>query len=336
MQSVRIMLCLTAVFFLCFVATGANAYAGSPAPLCDRLSIVLPTVVYDEDEEDGEDDEDDEEDQKEGGENEDEEGQEGEDDEEAPVKPKDEFVLEKRSEEIQEYKEPEVVSVKRPTYLYTENSVDARKVFELFRGDDLVVIDEDGDWLKVEFLGKEGWVERDAVSFNKYAVYSLFADLSVGLSSSPELKNFSVLGDYSIALFYGLHEYFMPGAEFKALSVDADVMYTGGGPVLRGHIPYLESKISKTMLSVSGGYFRMPEIPLYKGTGSRPDTIVFNGGYLSGAIEHVVRVSEPVYIGGGFDFLFAGGSGKTASGEEVHRSFWSFGGRIKVLFNIWE
>ncbi len=335
MRATRMLFFMFGIFLLSFFGAGGVARAGSPAPLLDRSAGVLPAVVYDEGDEG--DDEEDEEKPKKGKDDLD---QEEEDDDEAeretPKKSKDEFVLEQRTQEVQEYKEPEVVSVKKPTYLYTENSTDARKMFELFRGDDLVVIEEDGDWLKVEFLGKEGWGERDAVAFTRYTVYSLFADLSVGLSSSPELKNFSVLGDYSIALFYGLHEYFMPGVEFKAISVDSDVMYTGGGPVLRGHIPYLESKISKTMLSVSGGYFRLPEIPLYKGTGSRPDTIIFNGGYLSGALEHVVRVSDPVYIGGGFDFLFAGGSGKTASGEEVHRSFWSFGGRIKVLFNIWE
>ncbi len=332
MRATRVLFFMIGVFLFSFFGVGGVAHAGSPVPFLDRLADAVPAVVYDDEEED--DDSSDKVEKEKRGEGERDEDE--EDDEEEAVKPKDEFVLEKRSEEIQEYKEPEVVSVKKPTYLYTENSTGARKMFELFRGDDLVVIEEEGDWIKVEFLGKEGWVERDAVAFTKYTVYSLFADLSMGISSSPDLKNFSVLGDYSIALFYGLHEYFMPGIEFKALSVDTDVMYTGGGPVLRGYIPYLESKISKTLISVSGGYFRMPEIPTYKGTGARPDTIIFNGGYLSSALEHVVRVSEPVYIGGGFDFLFAGGSGKTASGETVHRSFWSFGGRIKVLFNIWE
>ncbi len=319
-----------------FLWSGSLA-AATAAP--DTVSPFIFGVVYDDDEEEDEGDRD-EEDAAETGE---------EDEEQAPKdeftakpkdefteKPKDEFALEKREEEVYEYEEPDIVNVKRPTYLYAENSVDSRKMFELFKGDELVVLEEQDDWIKVEFLTKEGWVERDAVSFTNYLLYRVFLDLSVGLSYSPELKNYSVLGSYSAGAFYGVHEYFIAGLEFKAISVDADVLYAGVGGVVRAYIPYLESKQSKTMLSLSGGYLRMPEAPEYRGTGSRPDTIVFNGGYFSGALEHVVRVSDPVYIGGGFEFMYAGGSGKTASSETVDRSFWSLGGRIKVMFNIWE
>lgn len=317
--------------FLC--SPSLIAASASAGDLPSLFGVVYDDAEEEEDEEDsGGRDEEDEEATEEG---------DGEDEEpvrkdEFVEKPKDEFALEKRGEEVYEYEDPDIVNVKRPTYLYAENSVDARKMFELFKGDELVVLDEQGDWIKVEFLTKEGWVERDAVSFTDYVLYRIFLDLSVGLSYSPELKNYSVLGNYSLGAFYGVHEYFIPGVEFKAISVDADVLYAGVGGVIRAHIPYLESKRSRTVASVSGGYFRMPEIPLYKGTGTRPDTIVFNGGYFCGAIEHVVRVSDPVYIGGGFEFMYAGGSGKTASNETIERSFWSFGGRIKVMFNIWE
>jgi len=308
--------------------------AASPV---DTLRSGLPAVVYD----DGEDDE----------------GDVDSGEEEAPKdeftakpkdefvekpkdefveKPKDEFALEKREEEVYEYEEPDIVNVKRPTYLYAENSVDSRKMFELFKGDELIVIEEQDDWIKVEFLTKEGWVERDAVSFTDYALYRIFLDISVGLAYSPELENYSVLGNYSAGAFYGVHEYFIPGIEFKALSVDTDVLYTGFGGVIRAYIPYLESKRSKTSLSVSGGYFSMPEAPGYANSSDRSDTIVvFSGGYFSGALEHTVRVSDPVYIGGGFEFMYAGGS-KVIGSKTVHREFWSFGGRIKVMFNIWE
>ncbi|HOW51852.1 MAG TPA: SH3 domain-containing protein [bacterium] len=251
-------------------------------------------------------------------------------------KPKDEFALEKREEEVYEYEEPDIVNVKRPAYLYAENSVDSRKMFELFKGDELIVLEERDDWVKVEFLTKEGWVERDAVSFTDYTLYRIFLDLSVGLSYSPELLNYSVLGTYSLGLFYGVHEYFIPGVECKALSIDTDVLYIGFGGAIRAHIPYLESKRSKTTLSVSGGYFRMPDAPGYRDKDSRSDTILFEGGYFSGAIEHVVRVSDPVYVGGGFEFMYASGTTTATVGKGIRPEFWTVGGRIKVMFNIWE
>jgi len=321
-----LLLCGVVIFFVVPLS------AASPMP---RFGNLFLSVVYDTDEE-----------EEGGGEEEDESSrdrEEDDEDEEAPAKdeftekkPKDEFALEQRSEEVYEYKEPEIVVAKRPTFLYLESSLDSRKIFEIFKGDELIVIEEQEGWVLVEFLGKQGWVERSDVSSTTYAVYRLFCDLSVGLAYSPGLENYKMLGNYSVSVFYGLHEYFMFGGEFKALSVDSDVLYTGGGGVIRGHIPYLESKRSRTVLSVSGGYFRMPETPMYKGAGSRPGIITFEGGYFSTALEHVVRVSDPVYIGGGFEFMYAAGEGKDGTGQTLHRDFWTVGGRIKVMFNIWE
>ena len=308
----------------------------SAAPLTPRIGIEFLSVVYDTDEDDEDGEEEEGRDPEDTGEEDEDAGEPPPKDDFVEKKPKDEFALEQRSEEVYEYKEPEIVVAKQPTFLYLESSTDSRKIFEIFKGDELIVIEEQEGWILVEFLGKQGWVERSDVSSMTYTVYRLFCDLSVGLAYSPGIENYKMLGNYSVSVFYGVHEYFMVGGEFKALSVDSDVLYAGGGGVIRSHIPYLESKRSRTLLSASGGYFRMPETPAYKGSGSRPGIITFGGGYFSAALEHVVRVSDPVYVGGGFEFMYAAGEGKDGAGQTLHRDFWTVGGRIKVMFNIWE
>lgn len=257
--------------------------------------------------------------------------------EEVKVKPKDEFALEKRDKETYEYKEPEIAKMNKNSFLYTDSSVDSRKLFELYENDELALLDNDeaSEWIRVEFLGKEGWVERSAVSFPKFDVYRLFADINAGASYSPEMTGkYQFLGTYNLMAFYGFHDMFAAGAEFKMFSINADTSYMGAGAGLRFYIPYLETKKSKTALTATIGYIHAQDRAGFKATDANSTLIDFNGVYVSVYADYIYRFFERFYFGAGVDMTYASLNGKTT--ENLTRSFFVAGAHIKVMFNIWK
>ena len=96
-----------------------------------------------------------------------------------PDQDEDDFVVEKREKGVvHRHKEPDLGKVSVSTYLYTAASVKSKKLFELYKNDDVVILEEDGDFYKVEFLGKEGWVPRDDVLLEKWYTYRISLELS--------------------------------------------------------------------------------------------------------------------------------------------------------------
>ncbi|MGI6395208.1 MAG: hypothetical protein ACOX2F_10875 [bacterium] len=249
----------------------------------------------------------------------------------------DDFVVEKREKgKTHRYVEPELAKVTTPSYLYSEGSIKSKKLFELYRNDEVVVLQEGADFMRVEFLGKEGWVPSQDVKIEKWHSYRLSMELSGGVAGGGgEIKNFNIIGNYLFRINVAVIQDFVIGAEARGLSFDADAMYAGGGLMLRYYIHGVRSKKTRSAISVSagyiGGYERKGES--YGLVIGESPYMVFNGAYVGGSVDYFFRAFEYMSIGIGADFTYVKLFGETDSAK-LQKEFYQGGGHLSISFNI--
>jgi hypothetical protein len=249
----------------------------------------------------------------------------------------DDFVVEKREKgKTHRYVEPDLARIVVPTYLYAENAIRSKKLFELYRNDEVVILEESGDFMKVEFLGKEGWVPTQDVRIEKWHTFRISMELSGGVAGGGgEIKNFDVIGNYVFRLNVAVVQDFVVGVEGRALSFDTDVLYAGGGLMLRYYIHGVRSKKTRSALSAYAGY-----IGGYEKKGDsyglvigESEYMVFNGVYAGGSLDYYFRVWNWVSLGIGGDFTFVKLYGETETAK-LEKEFYQGGGHLSLMFNI--
>lgn len=246
----------------------------------------------------------------------------------------DDFVVEKREKGVvHHHKEPDLAKVVNPTYLYTEASVRSKKLFELYEKDDLVVLEEVNDFYRVEFLGKEGWVPKDDVRLEKWHTYMLSIELAGGVGGGGgDFQNFDIIGNYTLKLNVRALQDLVVGIEGRALSLDTDNLYYGGGIALRYYIHGLRTRKTRSAITVSGGFIGGIEKIADR---TRPNGILsfFGGPYASANLDYFFRVWEYIALGVGGDFTYLKMYG-SFKGFDRSEQLFQGGGHLSVMFNV--
>ena len=243
----------------------------------------------------------------------------------------DDFVVEKREKGVKhEYKSPDICKVSAATYLYTEASVQSKKLFELYKGDDLEVIEESGEFYKVKFLGKEGWVPREDVRLEKWHTYRISLELVGGAGSGKgDFNNFDVIGSFALRMNVAIIQDLVIGIEGRGLSLDHDSLYAGGGLMLRYYIHGLRTKKTRSAITASAGYIGGVE----KLSGSLVSYRVFGGPYVNTSLDYFFRVWEYIVIGVGGEFQYSKFYGSAAS-FNLEKEFYQGGAHLSLMFNV--
>lgn len=246
----------------------------------------------------------------------------------------DDFVVEKREKGVvHKHKEPDLAKVVNATYLYTEASVRSKKLFELYEKDDLVVLEEVNDFYRVEFLGKEGWVPKDDVRLEKWHTYRLSIELAGGVGGGGgDFKNFDILGNYTLKLNVRALPDLVVGVEGRALSLDTDNLYYGGGIVLRYYIHGLRTRKTRSALTATAGFIGGIEKIADR---TRPNGILsfFGGPYVSANLDYFFRVWEYIALGVGGDFTYLKMFG-SFKGFDRSEQLFQGGAHLSVMFNV--
>jgi len=254
-----------------------------------------------------------------------------------PSPEEDDFVQEKREKgKTHKYKEPDIAKISFPTYLYSENSIKSKKLFELYKNDEVVVLEEADGFTRVEFLGKEGWVPSQDIRLEKWHTYRVSMELLGGAGSGAgDIKNFDVLGNYHFRLNVAVVQDFTIGAEGRMISFDTDALYAGGGLVLRYFIHGLRTKMSRTALTASAGYIGGMEKPgsTYEYQTGETQFKVFSGPYVDVSLDYFYRVWEYMDLGIGGYFSYVHLYGKTETAD-LEKGFYQGGGQLSLNFNI--
>ncbi len=251
-----------------------------------------------------------------------------------PDPEEDDFVVEKREKGVvHRHKEPDLGKVVVSTYLYTEASVRSKKLFELYEKDDLVIIEEVNDFYKVEFLGKEGWVPKDDVRLEKWYTYRLSIELAGGVGGGGgDFKNFDIIGNYTLKLNVAALQDLVVGLEGRALSLDRDNLYYGGGIALRYYIHGLRTRKTRSAITASAGFIGGIEKIADR---TRPNGILsfFGGPYASADLDYFFRVWEYIAlgVGGNFTYLKMYGSFR---GFDRSEQLFQGGAHLSVMFNV--
>jgi hypothetical protein len=251
--------------------------------------------------------------------------------------PEDDFVLEKREgQQTYRYREPDIGKVLIPTYLYQENSVQAKKVFELYKNDQVVVLEEKTGWFHVEFLGREGWVPIQDIRLEKWHSYRVSFELGGGAGSGGgDIKNFDVIGNYFFRLNVSIIQDIVVGVEGKGISFDSKALYAGGGIMLRYYIHGLRTKKTRSAVTLSGGYLGGLEKPSssYEYQTGETQYKVFSGPYFGAAVDYYFRVWEHMAFGLGGHFNHVTLYGKTET-TDLKKSFFQGGAHLSLIFNV--
>ena len=247
----------------------------------------------------------------------------------------DDFVVEEKREKgvVHKHKEPDLAKVISPTYLYAGASLKSKKRMELYEDDDLVVLEEADEFYRVEFVGKEGWVPKDHVRLEKWYTYMLSIELAGGIAGGGgDFKNFDIIGNYSLKLNVGVLDDLVVGAEGRALSLDADNLYGGGGVVIRYYIPVLRTRKTRSAVTASAGFLGGVEKIADR---TRPNgTLSFFGGpYVSIDLEYFFRVWEYIALGVGGDFTYLKMFGSFRGFDRSEQLFQG-GAHLSVMFNV--
>jgi len=249
----------------------------------------------------------------------------------------DDIVLEKREgKQTYRYKEPDIGKVTVATYLYQESSVTSKKVFELYRNDQVVIVNESSGWYQVEFLGREGWVPLQDIRLEKWHSYRVFFELGGGVGSGGgDISNFDVIGNYFFRLNVSLLQDIAIGVEGKGISFDAGALYAGGGLMVRYYIHGLRTKKSRSALTISGGYIGGLEKPgsSYEYQAGETEYKVFSGPYFGAALDYYFRAWEHFAVGFGGHFNFVQLNGKTEN-TDLKKQFVQGGAHISFIFNV--
>ena len=251
-----------------------------------------------------------------------------------PDPEEDDFVVEKREKGVvHRHKEPDLAKVVTSTYLYTEASVRSKKLFELYEKDDLVVLEEANDFYRVEFLGKEGWVPKDDVRLEKWYTYRLSIELAGGIGGGGgDFKNFDIIGNYTLKLNVAALQDLVVGVEGRALSLDTDNLYYGGGILLRYYIHGLRTRKTRSAITASAGFIGGIEKIADR---TRPNGILsfFGGPYASASLDYFFRVWEYIALGVGGDFTYLKMYG-SFKGFDRSEQLFQGGGHLSIMFNV--
>lgn len=243
----------------------------------------------------------------------------------------DDFVIEKREKGVvHRHKEPDLGKVAVPTYLYTEASVRSKKLFELYKNDDLVILEEVNNFYRVEFLGKEGWVPRDDVRLEKWHTYRISIELAGGVGGG-KTGEYSVIGNYTLRLNVSIIQDLIAGIEGKIFSFDKDNLYYGGGLMLRYYIHGLRTKKTRSALTASAGFTGGVE---NIGTASEPLYRPYGEPYVMISLDYFFRVWEYIALGVGGDFTYLKKIPLTSS-EYPDKELFIGGAHLTFMFNVW-
>ena len=249
----------------------------------------------------------------------------------------DDFVMEKRqSDETFQYRQPDLGKIVVPTYLYAESDIKSKKLFELYSRDEVEIMEENNNFFRVKFLGKEGWVPMADVQLEKWHTYRVSMEIGGGAGSGGgDIKNFDVLGNYNFRLNVSVVQDFVIGIEGRAISFDTDSFYAGGGLMLRYYIHGLRTKKTRSALSVAGGYVGGQEKPgsTYEFQMGETQYKIFSGPYVFASLDYFVRAFEYMNIGFGGYFSYVHLFGKTEN-TKLEKGFYQGGGQLSLTFNI--
>ncbi|MBP5406207.1 hypothetical protein J6Z19_03550 [bacterium] len=247
----------------------------------------------------------------------------------------DDFVVEKREKGVvHHHKEPDLGKVVVSTYLYTEASVRSKKLFELYKNDDLVILEEVNDFYKVEFLGKSGWVPRNDVILEKWYTYRISLELSGGIAGGAgDFKGIDIFGNYTLKLNVSIIQDFIVGIEGRMLSFDRDNLYYGGGLMLRYYIHGLRTKKTRSAVSASAGF--LGGIERIEDNTQQNNSLYrfFGGPYASVSLDYFFRVWEYIAIGIGGDFNYLKVYGSFRGMDKTEQLFQG-GGHLTLMFNV--
>jgi hypothetical protein len=243
------------------------------------------------------------------------------------------FVMEKRSDEVLSFKKPDVVKLSRPSYMYVEPSLTSKKMFELYKNDEMEIFEKNGDFYRARFLGKEGWVQEKDVIINKWHSYRIYLDLTGGIAwGGGDIKNASVMGNYNLAVHVSLFDFMSIGAQFKSFSVARDAFFLGGGLQLRYLVHGIRTKNSRFALTFGGGYLSFMEKPGDSMVIS--ENMTMQGYYIEGALDYIYRVWEWIHLGIGGDVTYYSLWGNTPT-EKINRGGAQGGVHLKVIINLY-
>lgn len=248
----------------------------------------------------------------------------------------DDFVVEKREKGVvHHHKEPDLGKVSVSTYLYTEASVRSKKLFELYKNDDLVILEEVNDFYKVEFLGKQGWVPRDDVRLEKWYTYRISLELAGGIAGGGgDFKGIDIFGNYTFKLNVAVFQDFVVGLEGRGMSFDRDNLYGGGGLMLRYYIHGLRTRKTRSAISASAGFLGGVESIEDKTRENNKLYRFFGGPYASASLDYFFRVWEYIALGVGGDFTYLKVYG-SFKGMDKSEQLFQGGGHLTLMFNVW-
>ena len=233
---------------------------------------------------------------------------------------------------VHHHKEPDLGKVVMPTYLYSEASVKSKKLFELYKNDELVIQEEVDDFYKVEFLGKEGWVPRDDVRLEKWHTYRISFELAGGVGGG-KVNRYDIVGNYALRLNVAVVQDFLVGLEGRMLSFDTDNLYYGGGLLLRYYIHGLRTRKTRSALTASAG-FQGGAVMISSNSHITGKKFRFSGGpYVTVSLDYFFRVWEYIALGIGGDFTYL----KTYSsfnGINKNEELFLGGGHLALTFNM--
>lgn len=251
-----------------------------------------------------------------------------------PDPEEDDFVVEKREKGVtHKYKKPDIGKVKAPTYLYTEASTKSKKLFELYKGDDLEILEEVNNFYRVSFLGKEGWVQKDDVLIEKWTTYRLSIELEGGVGSGKSSGggdlHFDAVGNYALRLNVSIIQDLVVGFEGRGMSFHDGShyqFYAGGGAMLRYYIHGLRGKKSRSALGLSAGYIG--------GVGKVGTKYHVSGApYVNVSLDYFFRVWEYIALGIGGYFNYLKISDLTDKSTPKQEEYLG-GAHLTLMFNV--
>lgn len=237
-----------------------------------------------------------------------------------------------REKQMDEYKEPMKGTIVSTIFFYQDKSVDSSVMFELKKGDEVEVMQEDDTWYNIRFLGKEGWVKKEGVNIPEFYAYRIYLEINGGTGGqSGDISNYKGLGLIKGQIGVSILQDLSLGLDYQGLFIDSDATVQGVGGFARWLLPYLRTRNSRFAVSAGGGYAYYLGRPGY--TDDFDSYKIFSGGYFSASVDYIYRLFEWLYIGVGPDMLYSSLK-TTINNDPVKRDFLYGGGHMKIIINI--
>ncbi|MFO7735898.1 MAG: SH3 domain-containing protein [bacterium] len=237
-----------------------------------------------------------------------------------------------REKQMDEYREPMKGSVVSTIFFYRDKDVESPVMFELKKGDEVEVTQEDDTWYKIRFLGKEGWVKKEGVNIPEFYAYRIYLEINGGMGGqSGDVSNYKALGLVNGRVGVSIVQDLSLGLDYQGLFIDSDATVQGVGGFARWLVPYLRTRNSRLAVSAGGGYAYYLGRPGY--TDDFDSYKIFSGGYFGASVDYIHRIFDWLYIGVGPDILYSSLK-TTINNDPVKRDFLYGGGHMKIIVNI--